>query len=146
MVFVLRLIVTVVADEPAFSATEAATTLTVKVAASLSVTCSVSLPLLNPVAEAVIVTVCVPSTIASSTAAKVTVTEDCPAGIVTVAGTVASVVSLLDRFTVRAAVVFVLRLIVTVVAAEPAFSATEAAATLTVSVGDSAPASRTRRT
>jgi len=102
------------------------------VAVSSSVTCSVSLPLVKPVADAVMVTVCVPSTIASSTAARSTVTDDWPAGIVAVVGTVASVVSLLDRSTVRANALSVLRVIVTVVAAAPAYSDTEADTTFTV--------------
>ncbi len=75
-----------------------------------------------------------PSTIASSTASRFTVTETCPTGIVAVAGTVASVVSLLARFTANAVNVSV-RVIVTVVAAGPALSATAAAATFTVSAG-----------
>ena len=117
------------------SASAAAATATVKVATSLSVTGSVSLPLVKPVADAVIVTVCIPSTIVSSTAASFTVTEELRARIVAVADTVASLDSLLARVTVNAEVVSVLRVIVTVVAAAPAVSATEAAATSTVKAG-----------
>ena len=58
VVGVLRVIVTVVAATPAFSATEAASTSTVSAGTSLSVTCTVSLPPLKPAAVAVTVTVC----------------------------------------------------------------------------------------
>ena len=62
------------------------------------------------------VTFCVPSTIASSTAAILNGSEViCPAAIVTVAGTVASLVSSLTRSTVKAAIVSVLRVTVAVV-------------------------------
>ncbi|WP_180966123.1 hypothetical protein [Fischerella thermalis] len=51
---------------------------------SSSVTVTVVVPLVKPDAVAVKVTVCVPSAIASSTAATSKVTEVCPAGISTV--------------------------------------------------------------
>jgi hypothetical protein len=60
--------------------------------------------------------------LSSFTAATFTVTDDWPAGIVTVGGTVASLVSLLASVTVKAAEVSVLRPIVAWVAAEPAAS------------------------
>jgi hypothetical protein len=54
---VFREIVAVVAATPAFSATAAATILTVSAEISLSRTFTVSLPFAYPIAEAVIVTV-----------------------------------------------------------------------------------------
>ena len=126
----LRVTVAVVAAIPAFSVIEAAVTTTVRF--SISVTPSVSAPLLYAAADAVIVAVCVPSRILSSTASMSNVTDAIPAGIVIVAGTVASVVSSLASVTVSAlAVSVLLRETVAVVAAAPAFSATSAAAMTT---------------
>ncbi len=66
---------------------------------SLSVTNIVSVPLVCPLADAVIVTACVPSAKKSSTADTVNVTELDPFGIDTKDGTTASLVSLLMRLT-----------------------------------------------
>ncbi|MBL4674317.1 MAG: hypothetical protein JKX81_18800, partial [Arenicella sp.] len=64
----------------------------------------------------------------------------CPARIVTVDGTVASVVSLLERVTVSADVVSVLRDTVAVVAAKPAFLLIESLAITTDNSGTSSSA------
>ena len=82
-------------------------------------------------------TVCVPSTTASSTAATAKVAELWPAAIVTVVGTVASVVSLLARLTVTAEVVGPCRVTVPVAALAPAFSAKLAGLIATVNPGRS---------
>jgi hypothetical protein len=132
---VLRVIVMAVAAAPAFSATDVATTFTLSAGLSLSVTSRASLPLANPLAEAVIVTVWVPSATASSNTSKLTTAEVWPAGIVIVGGTIPSVASLLMRLTTNALVVSVLRVMVTAVAAGPAFSRTEGAVTFTVNAG-----------
>ena len=58
-----------------------------------------------PLADAAIVTICVPSAKKSSTAVTVNVTELDPFGIVTKDGTTASLVSLLKRLTDREPVV-----------------------------------------
>ena len=94
-----------------------------------------SLALVNPASEAVIVTSCVPSTSPSSTASIEKVTDASPAGIVTESGTVASVVSSLDRLTTSSFAVSVLRVTVAVVAPAPAASETDAAAIRSVSRG-----------
>ena len=60
------------------------------------------------------------------------VTDDCPEGIVTDVGTVASLVSLDMSVTTSGSVVSVLRVTVAVVAAAPAPSLTDAAAMLNV--------------
>ena len=86
------------------------------------------------ISVALIVTVCAPSSSASSTASRLTVTDGWPAGIVALAGTVASVGSLLVRLTTSSLVVLAVRVIVTVVAAGPAFSTTVVAPKVTVSV------------
>ena len=73
-----------------------------------------------------IVTVCVPSYNESSTAFIGNVTEDCPAGIVTVAGTVNSELSLLVKDTEKLALVSELsRSSLPVIAFEPAVSVTD---------------------
>ena len=98
-----------------------------------SVTSSESLTATYPVEVALMFTVCVPSSRASSTALISKVADACPAGIVTVAGTVASEVSSLLRLTMTSKVVSVL-LRVTVAVVVPAFSLMESALTEMVSV------------
>ena len=88
---------------PPFSEMLASPAVTVNVGVSSSVMLMVSLPSTKPVAAAEMVTVWSPSARASSWAVTVKVTEASPAGISTVTGTVASLVSSLVRFTVRAA-------------------------------------------
>ena len=78
-----------------------------------------------------------PSNTASSTAATAKVAEAWPAAIVTVAGTVPSVVSLLARLTVTAEVVGPVRVTVPVAAPAPPFSATLAGLIVTVRAGSS---------
>ena len=73
---------------PAFSEKATGSALIDNVA-SLSVTVKSVVAFANPVADAVIVTVELPSAVSLSTAAIVTVAVVLPAGIVTVAGTVA---------------------------------------------------------
>ena len=77
-----------------------------------------------------------PSGTVSSTPVIVNVTDACPLGIVTVAGTVASVVSLLTSETTRSPSVVKLR--VTVPVAMPPFSFIDALSMVTVNVGASA--------
>ena len=91
------------------SVIEAESMFSVSVGTSSSVTSMLSVPLVRPAEEAVIVGVCVPSTIASSTAMTVKLTDAWPAGMVTVAGTVASVVSSLVSVTISSPVVSVFR-------------------------------------
>ena len=106
----------------------------VTVETSSSVTSSVSLMLVYPVAVALKVTVWVPSAAESSTAAMSKLALLCPSRIVTLEGAVASLVSSLASVTTRSPLVSV-RVTVAVVAAAPAASETESAAIATVSVG-----------
>ena len=124
----------VVAAAPAVSATESSAIATVSTSGtSSSVTSSESVPLASPLAAAVIVTVCVPSTSLSSSAVMSNVALFWPSRMVTVAGTVTSVVSLLVRLTDRSPEVEPVRVTVAVVAAAPAVSATELSAIESVS-------------
>lgn len=93
--------VTVPVAVPPFSLIDEGETTTVSV--SKSVTLSVSLAFGNPVAVAEIVTFWRPSNSVSSTAVTVKVAEVWFARIVTVAGTVASLVSLLTSVTINGA-------------------------------------------
>ena len=88
--------------------------MTTKSGTLISVISKLSLPLFNPVAEAVIVTVWLPSLIPSLIPVIVKVAEVCPAAIVTVLGTVASVVLLELRVTIKSLLVLVLRVRVAV--------------------------------
>ena len=74
---------------------------TCNVAVSLSCTAIIALPLRKPGTVAVMTAVCVPSSSVSST---IVTSKDwlvCPAGMITLAGTVTSLVSLEARLTVR---------------------------------------------
>jgi hypothetical protein len=73
-----------------------------------------------------------PSAMPSWTAPTAKVAEDWPAGMVIVAGTVAALGLVLARLTTKALLVSVLRVTVTVVADDPAFSATVWLASVTV--------------
>lgn len=112
---------------------EAAPSETVIAWLSLSVMLMLPVALLQPATDAVTVTLRVPSITVSSTAVGVKVTDDVPAGIVTVAGTVSSVVSLDDRLTVTSYCGVGVTLIVPWLVKAPAFSAAETGR-LTVSV------------
>ena len=101
---------------------------------SESETLVTSEPLLKPDADAVIVTGCDPSTVPSATPEMLNVAVACPAGIVTLAGTVASVVSELASCTTSGEVVGVLR---RTVARTVPDSRTTSLAMLTESVGPS---------
>ncbi len=119
LVCVLRRIVAVVA--PPFSEISDSAMVSVRTATSSSVMSTMFVPSTCAGAMAVTLTVCVPSTIGSSIPSISNAADvDCPAGIVTETGTVASPASLLANVTVRAAEVSVLRLTVAVV--EPPFS------------------------
>src|SRR4051812_38088417 len=104
---------------------------------SLSVTLTAAVAV-KPDADAVIVADWVPSGTVASTAATAKVTADCPAGMVTVAGTDASVVSLLESVTTSGWPSGELRRVTVPVAADaPAFSANVAGDTLRASEGSS---------
>ena len=123
LVLVLRVIVAVAAPAPAASDTESTAMTSVNVAKSSSVTARLSVPSTKPAALAVSVTVCVPSTTASSTASISTAGDVVsPAAIVTEAGSVASLVSLLSKLTTRGLAISPSRVTVTVAAAAPALS------------------------
>ena len=113
VVLVLR--ETVTEELPPFSEMLGSAIERIRVGTSSSVTSSCSESPVNPSASAEMVTVWVPSTMASSTAVRVTVAETSPAGIARVVGRVDSEVSSLERLTVRALVVSVLRETVTIV-------------------------------
>ena len=94
----------------------------VSVGTLVSVTVNVSLPDVKPVALAVKVAVCVPSTTWLLMVPTGKMTEVAPAGMVTVWGTVTSVGSEFVIVTTRGFVVLVLRVTVAVVALAPAAS------------------------
>ena len=119
---VLRVTVPVVAGLAAFSATDAAARATVSRATSSSVAVRRADAPVKLVAEAVIVAVRLPSATALSTAVTGNDAEKEPAGMVTVAGTVTTPVSLDARVTTRSEAVLPLRVIVAVAAEAPAFS------------------------
>ena len=123
----------VVAPAPAFSVMASASITSVIV--SWSMTSTESVPATNSAAEPLIATDCVPSSIASSIASIEKLTEVWLAGIVTDAGTVASVESLLKSVTVSVRLsVALLRVTVAVVAPSPAFSEIASASIAIVTV------------
>ena len=97
--------VTVAIDLPFFSETDDGESETLRVGVSSSTTTIGTVPLENPVAEAVIVTCWLPSAMESLVAVAMNVMELAPAGIVTEIGTVAAVLSLLRRVTTSACAV-----------------------------------------
>lgn len=121
------------ADAPAFSENVAGLAVALS-EASLSLTVNVVVALANPVAEAVIVTIEVPSAMALSIAAIVAVAVVWPAGMVTVAGTVALSVLDDDSVTICSAVDGPVRVTVSVDAEVPAFSENAAGLALTLKI------------
>ena len=105
---------TVAMVTPLFSLIAVSVIDSVSVAVSLSVICRLPVPLASPVAAAVTVKVWSPSATVSSTAVIVNVADGWPAGMTTLAGTVASLVSSPVKVTVSSAVVSVLRVTVPV--------------------------------
>jgi hypothetical protein len=103
----------------------------------LSSTCTLTVPVTKPLAAASILTDWVPSATLSSTRITEKVTEPWPSGIVTVAGTVASLGSLLLKLTSRSPLVPGARL--TVAVNVPAASDTSSTGSSSVSVGGRSP-------
>ena len=95
--------VPVVASAPAASLTVVSASVRLSVGTLSSTTTALSEPLWKPLAEAVIVAVSLPSICSSLTTVTGNVAEVAPAGIVTVAGTVSLLISLLRSETVSAA-------------------------------------------
>lgn len=129
----VRVTVKVDALVPADSDTNVGFALNVN-AVSLSLTVRLAVPCAKPAAAAVRVTVAAPSILVLSWAAIVTVADGLPAGIVTVAGTVAFDVFDDVSVTICAAVVGPVRVTVNVDALAPAFSEKTAGLALRVKV------------
>jgi hypothetical protein len=103
-------------------------------AASSSMTVTVAVPEVSPVAAAVTITSALPINVVSLTTDPVNVADVCPARIVTVGGTVNRAVVADVRLTVKACVVTApLRVTVNVSAPAVAFSLTEASVDVKVS-------------
>ena len=138
VVEVLRVTVPVAAPAPSVSLIVVGVTANVSVGVLASVTETVVVPEVKPEVLAVKVTVLVPVTILLLTASMENVVEAESAGIVTVVGTFAWFVLLLDKLTVKAEAVEVLRDTVPVAAPAPAASLKLLGVTESMRVGTSA--------
>jgi len=127
--------VTIALDLPFFSDTDIGESETPSVGISSSTTTIGTVPLENPVADAVIVTCWLPSAKESLVAIAKNIIEFAPAGMVTEFGTVAAVVSLLRSVTTSDCAVGVFR--VTVIVDVPSNSEIESLEAVRLSDGDS---------